>query len=278
MPVTQFGHNPNRLYELFGSNAGNPAPPPVDDREPILQAADIQAEALENAIPYFEPFYDMGLAGAQGYASAATPQGLDEMISQIMSGDYFTDLVDTRTRAVQGQLAASGLTRSGRALEEAAAIPTELAFNIENLLTGRQGSLGDMGFSSGSQIADLTTRVGEAIASGILGLEAQENARDMAGDTNRSNLLGSVIGGTLSGGLFSDPSLKQNIRTQGKIGPLTLVEWDWIPEAKGTLVENCPTIGFMAPDVKEHYPDLVSEFGGYQVIDYPNLIERLECR
>lgn len=245
---------------------------------PEERAAQIQADSIKDAIPFLEPFYDAGLSGIEAFSDAATPQGLGDLIAQIMKGDYFVDLMGERERSVQGQLAAGGLTRSGAALEEAARIPTDLAFDIENILTGRQGSMGDIGYGAAQGIANLTTEVGEAIASGILGREASRRARDAARDSNRSNLFGSFVGGLGSalGGL-SDPALKENVRVYGKVGPLTLVEWDWIPEAKGTIAELCPTIGFMAPEVKEHFPDLVSEFGGYQIIDYAGLTERLEC-
>lgn len=243
---------------------------------PILQAAQIQADALQDAIPFFEPFLEYGTQGLEGYAAGATPQGLSDTIDQIMSGSLFGGLVDERRNEVQNMLSAGGMMRSGRAVEEGAAIPTDIALALEGVLRGRQGGLAEMGFGGATNIANLTTQVGEAIASGILGLEAQRAAAKATKDTNKSNLLGSLISGgaSLLGG-FSDPALKENVKAVRKVGPLTLVTWDWIPETKGTIVENMSRVGFMADEVQEHFPEVVSEFGGYRLIDYPSLFNRL---
>lgn len=243
-------------------------------KSPILQAADIQAEALENAIPFLEPFLNLGRQGLERFASSSTVQGLGSVIDQILNTDAFQGLVDQRQESVTNQLSSVGLTRSGAAAEEAAAIPMDVAFEIENLLSGRQGGLAGLGLSGATGIADLTTRVGEAIASGILGLEAQRTARSAAKDTNRANILGAGLGAL--GSILSDPRLKTNVKTNGKIGPLTLVSWEWIDETKGTVVEGMQTFGFMADDVEKHFPQHVGEFGGYKTIDYPALITELK--
>lgn len=244
---------------------------PID---PFTQAANVQVDALNNAIPLFDPYRQAGLQGLQGYQQGSTAQGLDEILQQIMGGDLFGSLVDERTRSVEGMLGSGGLSRSGAAIEEGAKIPTDIAMMLEGILSGRQGALADSGYVATSEIGGLTSQVGEAIASGILGREAQNSANKANKQTNQSNLLGSIAGGL--GMAFSDPRLKTNVTGNGKIGPLTLVEWDWIPETKGTIVENMPTIGFMSTEIKEHYPEYVSEFGGYDIIDYPGLLGRLE--
>lgn len=242
---------------------------------PILEAAQIQADALQGAIPLFDPFMQSGLQGLGDFTQASTPQGLSDVIDQIMNGSLFAGLVDERRNEVESMLASGGLMRSGAAMDEAAAIPTDVAFAIENLLAGRQGGLTEVGLTGTSNIADLTTRVAEAIASGILGVEAQKTARDAASDTNRASIIGAGLGAL--GSAFSDPRLKENVQAKGKIGPLTLVSWDWIAEAKGTVIENMPTIGFMSTDIKEHFPEVVGNYGGYDVIDYPRLIEKLNA-
>ena len=76
---------------------------------------------------------------------------------------------------------------------------------------------------------------------------------------------------------FSDPVLKMNVEKVSDIGPLSLVQWDWIPETEGTLIEGCGTLGFMADEVEKHYPHRVSEFCGLMVIDYPGLLDDLEA-
>ena len=240
-------------------------------RDPILQAADIQAQAIEQAIPFFEPYMQAGQQGL-GYAqNASSAQGIDQILAQIFGGEGFQNLRDERTRSVQGQLAAGGLTRSGEAISAAADIPTELGFALEQMLFGRNQDLSTQGQSSAISIADLLRGSAEATASGILGLEERRAANRANSSNNNTDLLGAVIKGA-----FSDPSLKENIREVGKVGPLTLCLWDWKQETKGTIVEESPRVGFMSTEVREHYPDYVSQFGGYDLIDYKGLVEELE--
>lgn len=75
---------------------------------------------------------------------------------------------------------------------------------------------------------------------------------------------------------FSDPRLKDNMAPIGKIGPLTLYEWDWKPEvAEKTGCEM--SIGFNADEVAERYPEYVIEFAGFRAIDYHGLTDRLRA-
>ena len=241
----------------------------VSSGNPITDAATVQVHQLNEAIPLFDPYMKAGKRGLRRFEKGSTIGGLDQIMAQIFGGDAFGSVIDERTRAVQGQLGAGGLMRSGQGIEDAADIPTDLGFAIEQMLSGRQGDLATGGFAATSQIGDLTTQIGEAIASGILGNEASKNA----GKTRSNNTLGSIIGAV--GSIFSDPSLKTNVRQKGKIGPLDLVEWDWTEEAQETVAGKCPTMGFMSTQIKEFYPDCVGEFGGFDTVNYPKLIEEL---
>jgi len=249
--------------------------------DPIKQAGGIQGQALGEAIPLFAPYQQAGLTGLEQFQQGSTPEGLDQILSQIMGGDSFQALQDRRGEEITNMLAAGGLTRSGETIQQGADLTIDNATDLYGLLNMNQRGLVDLGFNSTSQIGDLTTGVGEAIASGILGHEASKNARDAQKDTNRSNLFGSLIG---AGGAIgaasifgSDPALKTNIQKTGKQGPLNTYKWDWIPEAKGTIIESWPNQGFLSTEVREHFPDRVKTFGGFDVIDYGHLIEDLQC-
>ena len=72
--------------------------------------------------------------------------------------------------------------------------------------------------------------------------------------------------------------LGKNIKKVGEIGPLNLVEWEWIDELGDSFVKTFPTMGYLSTQVKEFFPQFVGEFGGYDVIDYKSLNkELLEC-
>lgn len=225
------------------------------------------------------PFLEAGRGALPGLVEGSTAEGLDERLRRLFDTDIFGGLVDERTRAVEGQLAAGGLTRSGAGLQEIANVPTGLGLQLEQLLTGRLGNLagsgqnaalglGSLGQANAGAIANLFGQQGANTASGIL-TDAQ------AGAAQQQNLI--QAGATAASIFFSDPSLKTNIEPVAFIGDLPLYQWDWIPEAKGTIIEKCGTIGFMADEVKEKYPEFVGEYGGFMVIDYPALLDKLEA-
>lgn len=226
------------------------------------------------------PFIEAGTGALPGVIEGTTAEGLDARLARIFDTDIFGSLVEERGRAVQGGLAAGGLTRSGEGLRQIANVPTDIGLALEALLTGRSTNLatsgqnaalglGGIGANTSQNIATLLTQQGQNTASGIIG-DAQ------AGAAQQQQLLGAAA--TAASIFFSDPALKENVEKISEIGDLDLVQWDWIDDAKGTMIEKCGTVGFMADDVRDIHPDCVSEFGGFLVIDYPNLLDRLEMK
>lgn len=226
------------------------------------------------------PFLQAGQGAIPGVESGATVGGMDEMLAQIFNSDIFGSLVDERQRGVQGQLAAGGLTRSGTAMQEAARVPTDIGLMLEEMLNGRQTNLmntglnaavglGNIGQTNSSGIAGLLSQSGNAVSSGII-TDAQARAQGGQNMLNTAATIGSMFMG------FSDPRLKINVEPVADIKGLNVYQWDWAPETKGTLVEGCATIGFMADEVQEKYPQHIYEFGGFMVVDYPALLDELE--
>jgi hypothetical protein len=261
--------DPGRGGDINLSNTLNTAlTQPID---PILQAAQIQSDALTQGQELFQPFLEAGTQGLDFLSQAGTPGGLDQILQMIFSGESFGGLRDERRRGVEGALGAGGLTRSGVAIEEGANISSDLGLQLLQLLTGTNQDLAGGGFGAATNIADLMGRSAEATASGILGLEERGQARSANRSNNTTQLLGAVLGG-----IFSDPRLKENIKEIGNLGKLKLYTWNWKPEFKDTIVSTFPTTGVLSTDVKEVYPDLVGEFGGFATINYEGLIERLQ--
>lgn len=225
------------------------------------------------------PFLEAGQQALPGVVEGTTAEGLDERLGRILGTDIFQNLLGERTRAVEGQLASTGQSRSGFGLQAAAQIPTDLALQLEQLLTGRStqlaGSgqnvalgLGSLGGQAAGGIGNLFQSQGQARGAGII-TDAQAEARRSQQQLNTVATVGSIF--------FSDPSLKENIERIGEVNGLNLYQWDWIDKAKGTLIEKCPDIGFMADEVEKMFPKLVSEFCGFLVIDYPALLDELEA-
>lgn len=251
------------------------------------QAAGIQSSAITEAGAVETDYLNQALQQIQGLlgtsGGASTPQDLDMMLSQIMGGDQFGSLVDERQRGITGQLAAGGLTRSGAAITEGARVPTDLAFEIENMLAGRQQQQQQFTGDTTGQIASLLAGIGgtqggairgaaEAEASGILGEKQFDFQQSQANQQSSDNTTAAIITGLAIA--FSDPRLKENIQELGKIGPLTLVEWDWKPETPD-IVKKCRTTGFLSTEVKRYYPEHVSQVCGFDVIHYEDLSHAL---
>jgi hypothetical protein len=228
-----------------------------------------------------QPFADAGLGGLEAQRQAATPEGFAAILQSLFEGGALDPLLEERTRSVQSGLGAAGLTRSGAGIRELANIPTDLGLQIEQLLSGRQAGLAQQGLGAATTIGQF----GQNVAGGVSGLQAGIGRDIGAGiitDTQadaaaQSQAFQGLTSGALAAAsLFSDPRLKDNVEEIGEIADLKIYQWDWKPETKGTLVDGCSTIGFMADEVKEKYPHHVGNFGSYDVINYPALLDELE--
>ncbi len=78
--------------------------------------------------------------------------------------------------------------------------------------------------------------------------------------------------------ILSDDTLKENIEEIGVVCDLKLVQWDWISETEGTVIKDFTTIGFMADEVKDKYPQHVYDMEGFLIIDYPGLMNELDSK
>lgn len=267
------------------------------------RAAEAEAEANRQATAelrrqfevtrgLIEPFQQVGERGIPRLEEASTIAGLESRLQEIFGTESFGSLVEERGRAVQGQLAATGQSRSGTGLQEAARVPSDLGLAIEGLLTGRtqnivsggqQAALGlaQAGQQTAGSIAGLLQSTGTSRGQGIL-TDAQAGA---AQTQQTLNTIGALAGGFAGiGGVsgiadlfkFSDSKLKENIEVIGECHGLKICQWDWKEATKGTIIEKCANMGFIADEVKEKFPKFVSELCGFLVIDYPNLLDELE--
>jgi len=220
------------------------------------------------------PFREAGAGALGDVEQAASIPGFGERLAEIFSGGSLDPLIAERTRAAQGQLSAAGLNRSGTAVEEIADIPTDLGLQIEQLLTGRSQGLANLGFGAAQSGAGLASQLGQS----LLG------ARQQIGQDRASGILGGAEAAAafgqgalnLLGLALSDPRLKDNAVKVGEINDLGIYQWDWKPELEGMMVYETPTLGFMADEVEEKYPEYVSEFGGFKCIAYGPLTALLE--
>ena len=265
------------LFGLGGSDAG-------------AQAGQLEAASSRNAIEELrrqfditqgniQPFLDVGTQALPGLAQASTTGGLEQRLAELANTDIFRTLSEERTRAVQNQLSAGGQTRSGTGLLEAGRVPTDILLFLEQLTGNRLANLagsgqnaaiglGSLGAQNAGNIAGLTQDIGRARGAGLIVDQQADAAR-----TGQFLNAGATIG---AAALFSDSRLKENVEEIGTIKDLILYQWDWIKDVKNTLVDACHNIGFMSDEVKEKYPHHVYEFGGFDIIDYPMLLNEME--
>lgn len=236
----------------------------------------------------FAPFLEAGTGALPGVQQASTIGGLDQRISQILGSESFQPLVQERTRGIEGLLGAGGLTRSGAAITEGAKLSTDLAFEIENLLAGRESNLANTGLTAASQgsnqeqsflnqIINSITGGTQALTSGITG-SAQATASGILGGAQSEaaglqNLLN--LGGTLGAAAISDPRLKENVVKIGEIGELGIYSWDYIEGLEDSALAVMKS-GFMSDQVKKLYPQHIIEFAGYDLINYETLLDELQ--
>ncbi len=227
------------------------------------RAAAAANEQTQLGIDQLDPFATAGREQLGGLAEGATIGGLDERLAQIFNSDTFGALVGDRERGVQSALSAGGLTRSGTGLESIANVGSELGLQLEQLLTGRSQGLASQGLGAAGGVANLFTQKGQDTSSGILA-DAQAKAD-----------FGGQVAKVAAGIFFSDERLKENVVEIGRIGDLGLNEWDWKDFTEGTVIADCPNMGFIAQEVKDKYPDFVGEESGWLFVDYMGLLDKL---
>lgn len=245
-----------------------------EQRGTTSQIQDLLSPFANLAAPQFNPLQ-------QG----ATVGGFAQNIQDILQDGALDPLIAERKLDVRNILGEQGLGRSGVAVEELSAIPTEMAFNLENQLRGRQQGLFDTGMGATTNIAnqlqtgsrniqDLLLGRGQAQAGATLGAE-------QARGQGVQNIFGALGGFAGAGGvpgiqsLFSDKRMKKDIEPTVEIKGVKL--YNFKPNDLGDKYGMKMTKGVIADELKQTHPHLVSEKQGYLAVDYNGLIDYLEA-
>lgn len=193
----------------FGGDAG------AEAAEQIAAANTAAIKGVEEQFGITEsnlaPFIEAGAEGFGRRAEASSFGGFSDRLDEVFKSDIFKNLVGERTKAVSGGLASAGLTRSGGGINALADIPQNVGLAIENLIFGREASLGTTGLNAalnlGSfretkarDVAGITQGTGQAAASGIL----RDENTGVAGINNLASILGSFGGNVQRAGGFGN--------------------------------------------------------------------------
>ena len=168
----------------------------------------------------FLPFIQAGEQGLDFLTAGATPQGFNERLTEIMGGTPFRAITDQQMKDAMGVFAATGQLGSGGALGQMTQIAPQLALQLEDILTGRNVGLADLGFRGvtgrgqlGSQLfgqaggmvtelMNMENRLRDAMAgrgmgliSGMGGVESDALIKSSALERERKSALNRLIGG-----------------------------------------------------------------------------------
>ena len=247
-----------------------------------------------------KPYTEVGvpaLAGLQPYAQAGAPaleqqqallglrgpEAQKAAIAGIEGGAGYQAQVQAGEEALLQRASATGGLRGGNIQGALAQFrPQMLQQEIERQY-GRLGGMADIGrvtqqnlaqigqssaagtgsagLQTGTNVANLLSQQGAALAGGELG-EAKAYGQLF---NLPAQFLGMQMGGGKAGGfgnLFSDIRLKKNIKKiSTRPDGLNVYEFDYI-------WGGGRQIGLMAQEVQGVYPDAVSESGGYLMVNY----------
>ncbi len=220
---------------------------------------------LEQALQIEQALY--GRTGAIADAGLVTTGSLNQaesnaasIVSQILSG-------------AGGSVANTALTREG--------FDNQIDLQqLRNQGALQQQQLSNQGALSIAQLSADTAHAGFANDFGIAQLN-NDAAADRDEAQRRANEPSSTDKalGVISTGLqiaavfgFSDSLLKEDIERIGERNDLGWYRWKWIDKAPD-FVKQQPNVGFMAEEVKERYPNLVTVISGYMAINYEEALK-----
>ena len=257
----------------------------VGAAEAGIQEQRSQFEAISQMMA---PFIEAGAkatAQQQALSGAAGPQAQQEAIQAIERSPMFQSQAEQGEQALLQRAAATGGLRGGNIQEALGQFrPQMLSQAIQQQYSqlgglsgaglGAAGQVGAFGQGTSAGIANLLQQKGAIQAGAILApiqmMQQQQAQQQAQQQQDTSNILGLL---SAASGFFSDIRLKENIKKVGDFDGLNVYSWDWNDEAKELGIEG-PTIGFMAQEVQETYPDHVIETdSGYLAIDYQAILK-----
>lgn len=199
-----------------------------------------------------------GIEGGAGYQAqvqageeallqrASATGGLRGGNIQAALGQFRPQLLQQEIERQYGRL--GGMADIGRVTQQ----------NLAQIGQSSAAGTGSAGLQTGTNVANLLSQQGAALAGGELG-EAKAYGQLF---NLPAQFLGMQMGGGKAGSLFSDIRLKKNIKKiSTRPDGLNVYEFDYI-------WGGGRQVGLMAQEVQGVYPDAVSESGGYLMVNY----------
>lgn len=214
---------------------------------------------------FLSPYGDVGLQGVEQAGFLTDPQAQFDFLQ---NNPLFQMGLDNANRQTQQSAASRGRLSSGDTLEQ---LNNNALLTASPLIQSQKNSIGDLlnfgsgiatnqantAIGQGSQISNAFENQGNVLAAGI------QNRNQIQADTtaNQQQLAGQIFS------MFSDPSLKENIKLTGSKNGFNTYSWDWNALANKLGLTGSST-GVMADQVKSIMPKAVTMDRGYMKVNY----------
>ena len=267
---------PGTLTSLLdpGDLAGTHAAGEAKDASKAAEAAQQDAlgrsiaetrRATEEGQGFLAPFGGVGLQGVEQAGFLTDPKAQFDFLQ---NNPLFQMGLDNANRQTQQSAASRGRLSSGDTLQ---ALNQNALLTASPLIQSQKQSIGDLlnfgggiatnqantAIGQGSQISNAFENQGNIASAGI------QNRNQIQADTtaNQQQLAGQIFS------MFSDPSLKTNIKSTGSKNGFNTYSWDW-NELANKIGLSGSDVGVMADEVKAIKPEAVTIDRGFMKVNY----------
>lgn len=234
-----------------------------------LDAIQQEIEQRSIAQGFLEPYSGVGLMGLDQASFLTDPQ---QQFDYLQNNPLFDLALENANRATLQGAAAGGRLASGDTLTglsnnvllSAQPLINQQSSNIAGLLDfglGTAQTQGNIAIGQGTNVGNLLTDIGDIQAAGIVG---GANA-GISGTQNIANTAAQIAA------MFSDVSLKENIKHVGTKNGFNWYKWDWNDKAL-ELGLSGSSEGVLANEVEITRPDLVTTEKGYKKVNYQGVL------
>ena len=235
------------------------------DAEAAGEATLADQQALREEIGgIYSPYME---TGSQAFQELTDFYGGDQqaIINQAQASPFMSSLVDAGEQAIARSSQMGGGFRTGTTQENLAQNSQDVLMGlVDQIIQGKQGIA-----QTGLGTTDAYTTAMQNIIAGQGATRGEIANVGVSQAAQKQNMLGGLFqaGAGALGAAFSDIALKENIVKIGEKNGLNWYEWEWNELAKGIGLTGKDK-GYIAQEVQEVRPDLVTTQNGYLAVNY----------
>lgn len=188
------------------------------------------------------------------------PEAQQQLISGVQESPFYQQMIEAGQEGVLDRAGAMGLTRSGNAAQDLARSNQAVLQGMVNQRLGGLTGLAGMPINAGA-VANQLNMMGQNV--GQAGIASAQAGQSLGGN---------VLSGILSGIALSDERLKSDLRHVDNYKGHKVYTWNWNKLAKELFNLSGSEKGVIAQEVEKINPALVSDYRGFKVVNYGDLI------